>query len=139
MMFAKGGGEGSTPKADAVGKRYKGGCVKMQTEGGIIHFADIMCSWPLIARSEEGSDCKTSTRLNASEVVSQQGGVLAAAVAVGVAPQHVEGAQLFEGDPPDVLEDRPDHVLGAGWGRQRSAVPEIVKITMTLNLRMKVA
>ena len=62
--------------------------------------------------------------LNASEVVSQQGGVLAAAVAVGVAPQHVEGAQLFEGDPPDVLEDRPDHVLGARRGRQRSAVPD---------------
>ena len=70
------------------------------------------------------SDCKTATRLNASEVVSQQGGTLAGAD--GVPAQLVEGAQLLEGDLPDVLEDGPDHVLGAGRGRQRSAVPERV-------------
>ena len=44
----------------------------------------------------------------------------------GVPAQLVEGAQLLEGDLPDVLEDGPDHVLGAGRGRQRSAVPERV-------------
>ena len=33
MMSARSGGEGGTPKADAVRKLSKGGCVKMQTRG----------------------------------------------------------------------------------------------------------
>ena len=33
MMSAQGGGEWGTPKADAVRKLSKGGCVKMQTRG----------------------------------------------------------------------------------------------------------
>ena len=71
-------------------------------------------------------DCKTATRLNDSEVVSQQGGggVPAAAVAVGGPREFVESAQLLEGDLAGVLEDGPDDVLGAGRGRQRAAVPE---------------
>ena len=34
MMSAQRGGEGGNPKADAVRKLSKGGCVKMQTKGG---------------------------------------------------------------------------------------------------------
>ena len=41
---------GGTPKADAVRKLSKGGCVKMQTRGGgsqnIRKFADVICTWP---------------------------------------------------------------------------------------------
>ena len=82
------------------------------------------------------SDCKTATRLNASEVVSQQGGILA--VAVAVPPQElVEEAQLFKGDLPGVLEDGPHNVLGTGRGRQRSAVPERVKNTMPLGTELR--
>ena len=44
-------GEGGTPKADAVRKLSKGGCVKMQTRGEGVkkseNFADIICTWPL--------------------------------------------------------------------------------------------
>ena len=52
MMSAQGGGEGGTPKADAVRKLSKGGCVKMQTRGEGVkkseNFADVICTWPLI-------------------------------------------------------------------------------------------
>ena len=65
-----------------------------------------------------------ATGLNASEVVSQHGCLLPGAD--GAPNQLVEGAQLLEGDLADVLEDGPNHVLGAGRGRQRSAVPERV-------------
>ena len=44
-MSAQGGG--GTPKADAVGKLSKGGCVKMRTRGGVQNFEDIICTWPL--------------------------------------------------------------------------------------------
>ena len=63
-----------------------------------------------------------ATGLNASEVVSQHGCLLSGAD--GAPDQLVEGAQLLEGDLADVLEDGPNHVLGAGRGRQRSAIPE---------------
>ena len=63
-----------------------------------------------------------ATGLNASEVVSQHGCLLSGAD--GNPDQLVEGAQLLEGDLADVLEDGPNHVLGAGRGRQRSAIPE---------------
>ena len=52
MMSARRGGEGGTPKADAVRKLSKGGCVKMQTRGEGVkkseNFADVICTWPLI-------------------------------------------------------------------------------------------
>ena len=74
----------------------------------------------------EGSDCKTATHLNASEVVSQQRGTLVD----GVRAQLVEGAQLLEGDLADVLEDDPDDVLGAGRRRERSAIPKISAVKL---------
>ena len=56
MMSAQGGGEGGTPKADAVRKLSKGGCVKMKTRRGrgVIksdNFADMICTWPLCCDS----------------------------------------------------------------------------------------
>ena len=47
MISARGGGEGGTPKADAVRKLSKGGCVKMQSRGLMVkkfeNFADVIC------------------------------------------------------------------------------------------------
>ena len=63
-----------------------------------------------------------ATGLNASEVVSQHGCHLSDAD--GPPDQLVKGAQLLEGDLADMLEDGPNHVLGAGRGGQRSTIPE---------------
>ena len=50
-MSAQGREEGGTPKADAVRKLSKGGCVKMQTRGEGVkkseNFADVICALPL--------------------------------------------------------------------------------------------
>ena len=47
MMSAQGEGEGGAPKADAVRKLSKGGCVKMQSRGLMVkkfeNFADVIC------------------------------------------------------------------------------------------------
>ena len=56
MMSAQGGGREGTPKADAVRKLSKGGCVKMQTRGGegvkkSESFVDVICTWPPTANS----------------------------------------------------------------------------------------
>ena len=47
MMSEQGERNGDTPKADAVRKLSKGGCVKMQSRGLMVkkfeNFADVIC------------------------------------------------------------------------------------------------
>ena len=65
MMSAQGG---STPKADAVRKLSKGGCVKMQTRGEGVKksekFADVICTWPLGSAKWKTEGCFLNDILN---------------------------------------------------------------------------